>query len=251
MLMAVGTVARSTNFERSKYAPPSHINRVSFRSLIESARRIPGSQQARLDLGGQADPGAPYVFCVGEIELAKRKCVAIVGSRKVSEDGARRAGRLARELCAAGVVVVSGLAEGVDTAAHMGALQSGGRTIAVIGTPLNKAYPAANARLQETIYREHLLVSPFEPGAQVFKSNFPTRNKFMAALSDATVIIEASDTSGSLHQAAECQPSRLNRPLFIARSVVDDPRLTWPKKFLGAPNVRVLDSTADILSAIC
>jgi DNA processing protein len=145
---------------------------------------------------------------------------------------------------------MSGLAAGVDTEAHSATIQCGGRTVAVIGTPLDVAYPAANARLQEKIYREHLLVSPFPIGSRVFRSNFPERNKVMAALSDATVIMEASDTSGSLHQAAECRPDRLDRWLFISQSVVNDPRLTWPKKFLGGPKVKILRETSDVLAVL-
>jgi len=144
--------------------------------------------------------------------------------------------------------VVSGLARGIDTHAIAAALEAGGRVIAVIGTPLDKAYPAENARLQERIYREHLLISPFAPGARIHRGNFPARNRLMAALSDATVIIEARDTSGTRHQAAECV--RLRRWLFIARSIVDDSRLKWPTGFLGKPRVRVLTSSADVLEIL-
>ena len=146
---------------------------------------------------------------------------------------------------------MSGLAEGVDTCALSSAIEAGGKTIAVIGTPLEIAFPAKNAPLQETIYREHLLVSQFVAGSPVFKSNFPARNKIMAAISDATVIVEASDESGSLHQAAECGPKRLDRWLFIAKSLLEKPGVTWPKKFVGtSPKVRVLETTADILSVL-
>ena len=120
--------------------------------------------------------------------------------------------------------------------------------MAVIGTPLEKAYPAENKRLQEEIYREHLLLTPFAPGQRVFPSNFPQRNRVMALLSDATVIIEASNTSGTLHQAAECV--RQKRHLFIAKSVIDNPQLTWPDKFLGEQNVHILESTDQLVSII-
>jgi len=202
-------------------------------------------------------PGIPgarkkdqLIYCAGNLALVQRPCVAIVGSRKCSSQGAARARRLSRELAAAGVVVVSGLAEGIDTQAHLSALEHGGQVIGVIGTPLNKVFPAQNSALQEQVYREHLLVSPFIVGSQVWPSNFPRRNQVMAALSDATVIIEASDDSGSLHQADECRPEQLNRWLFIAQSVVDNKALTWPKRYLGAPNVRILRQTSDILEAI-
>lgn len=235
-----------------RYRPPTSTGVVGLWKLVEGIRRIPQSQLGRLTLPGiegTTDEG-PKLFYAGDLALVRRRCVAIVGSRDVSTEGAARTRRLARELWAAGVVVVSGLAAGVDTAAHEGAIEAGGRTVAVIGTPLDVAYPAQNAQLQETIYREHLLLSPFRHGNKVFRSNFPQRNKFMAAVTDATVIVEASDTSGSLHQAAECRLDRLDRWLFIARSVVEDPKLSWPKKFLNGPKVRVLEKTEDILAVL-
>jgi DNA processing protein len=120
--------------------------------------------------------------------------------------------------------------------------------VAVIGTPLSKAYPIENAALQETIYREHLLISPFAEGQAIFKSNFPARNRVMAAISDATVIIEASDTSGTLHQAAEC--TRLKRWLFIPQPVVEDPSIKWPAKFLSYERAVTLTHVSDILERI-
>jgi DNA processing protein len=129
-----------------------------------------------------------------------------------------------------GVVVVSGLAEGVDTAAHLAAITGKGKTIAVIGTPLDRVYPKQNAGLQKRIAEEHLLVSPFSLGFPVRPGNFPLRNRTMALLSDATVIIEATDTSSSLHQGWEAL--RLGRLLFITNSTVQDPALTWPRKML-------------------
>src|SRR5579859_2010657 len=156
--------------------------------------------------------------------------------------------RLARELSQSGVLVVSGLALGVDTEALKAALEASGRTIAVIGTPIDKAYPAENKRLQELIYRENLLISQFPPGKKTYPSNFPERNKLMATISDATVIVEASDTSGSLHQAAECL--KLNRWLFIAKSVLEDRTLQWPSKFTHYAKTRPLNVTDDILNAL-
>ncbi len=188
------------------------------------------------------------LFFAGDIGLLSQRCVSIVGTREASRDGVARASRLARELVQAGITIVSGLARGIDTAALTSAIEHGGRTAAVIGTPLSKAYPAENAALQETIWREHLLLTPFREGTTVFRANFPVRNRVMAAVSDATVIIEASDTSGTLHQAAECQ--RLGRWLFVAKSVVDDASLNWPRRFVGKPKVAVLQATSDIVNTI-
>jgi len=143
---------------------------------------------------------------------------------------------------------MSGLALGVDTAAHTAALAAGGSTVAVVGTPLDRAYPAENASLQETIYTHHLLISPFRAGERTYRSSFPKRNRVMAALSDATVIVEASDTSGSLHQAAECV--RLGRWLFIAKSLAENRDLEWPKKFLKSPRTAVLSETSDLVRTV-
>lgn len=152
--------------------------------------------------------------------------VAIVGSRRASPAGLARARKLSVLLVGRGVTVVSGLAEGIDTAAHTACIDRGGRTIAVIGTSLEGRYPKENAILQEKIMREHLCISQFAPGSETKRQNFPLRNRTMALLSDVTVIVEAADKSGSLHQGWEAL--RLNRGLFIANSVVSDASLKWP-----------------------
>lgn len=152
--------------------------------------------------------------------------VALVGSRKASPEGLRRAAKLSRALVAEGAVVVSGLAEGIDTAAHEAAIEAGGRTIAVLGTPIERPYPASNRNLFEQIAREHLVVSQFAANASVQPKNFPIRNRTMALIAHATVIVEAADKSGTLHQAWEAL--RLGRPLFILESITKNPQLSWP-----------------------
>lgn len=236
---------------RHRYAPPTDVRTATIKELLRDSPR--GKlEQGQLDLLQSVtmkdDDFQSVLFVAGDTGLLKERCIAIIGTRQVSEDGRRRATRLARELVERGVVVVSGLADGVDTAAMTSAIESGGKTIGVIGTPMGQAYPAKNAELQETVYRDHLLVTQFPEGSRVFPSNFPTRNRTMALLSDASVVIEASDSSGTLHQAAECQ--RLNRWLGIARSVVDNPSLTWPKKFLGYKKCFILESTDALLKAV-
>lgn len=192
---------------------------------------------------------APEMLWVaGDIELltAERR-VAIVGSRKASPEGVRRAAKLASELVAAGVVIVSGLADGIDRAAHEAAMRAGGRTIAVIGTPLGRCYPASHARLQEAIYRHHLLVSEFPAAHRTFPSDFVKRNRTMALLSHASIVVEASDGSGSLSQAAETR--RLQRPLFFLQSVLDDTALEWPARF-RANGASVLRETQQVIDAL-
>lgn len=156
--------------------------------------------------------------------------VSIVGARKSSNEGLARARRLAGLLAERRVVVVSGLAEGVDAAAHRSAIDRGGSTIAVIGTPLDRSYPKQNAELQAEIAAQHLLISQFPSGYPTKPANFPMRNRTMALVSDASVIIEASETSGSLSQGWEAL--RLGRPLFITKAMASDTKLKWPQKML-------------------
>jgi DNA processing protein len=240
--------SNSTDDSSPRYAAPHDWQRTSVSALLAGSPREELSPRQLNLLSTVVRDDKAGVFVSGDVTLLKGRCISIVGARKVSQDGATRARQLARRLAAAGVVIVSGLAEGVDTAAMRAAIAAQGRVVGVIGTPLDKAYPARNKRLQEEVYRDHLLVSQFASGSRVFPSNFPERNRLMALLSDATVVIEASDTSGSLHQAAECQ--RLGRWLFIARSVADDPALEWPKKFLAHGRCRVLDSTPALLATV-
>lgn len=157
--------------------------------------------------------------------------VSIVGSRKVSPMGLKRTSSLCQILVERGVVVVSGLAEGVDTAAHEAAISLGGRTIAVLGTPLDTAFPAKNRSLQDTIMKEHLAMSQFPPSSPSKRGNFPMRNRTMALISDATVIVEAGEKSGTVHQGWEAL--RLGRPLFLMESLVKNEALTWPKEMLS------------------
>jgi DNA processing protein len=157
--------------------------------------------------------------------------VSIVGTRKASADGRRRAQSLAKTLANHGIVVVSGLAAGIDRAAHEAAIEAGGRTIAVIGTPLDQSYPKENADLQETIARDHLLISQFPIGYPSLPKNFPLRNRTMALVTDATVIVEAGEQSGTLHQGWEAL--RLGRILFLMESVADDDALSWPKEMIS------------------
>ncbi|MGI4799391.1 MAG: DNA-processing protein DprA [Janthinobacterium lividum] len=231
---------------RARYNPPQFADQMLLEHLIHESGRDLGSEKQLNLLRGSGK--ATHVYIVGNYRLLDRPTVSIVGTREVSPAGRIRASRLARELASTDVVVMSGLAKGVDTAALTAAIQANGHVAAVIGTPLEQAYPKENANLQEEIYNNHVLISPFANGEAVYKGNFPKRNRVMAALSDATVIVEASDTSGTLHQAAECQ--RLGRWLFIMKSVVDDNSLNWPAKFIGKPKTAVLTRTLDLIEAI-
>jgi DNA processing protein len=172
------------------------------------------------------------LFIRGNRDLLERgPRVSVVGSREASPDGLKRAAVLSKALCRRGIIVVSGLAAGIDRAAHQAALDAGGDTIAVLGTPLDQFYPKENRGLQERIGAEQLLVSQFPFGYPVTQKNFPIRNRTMALLTDATVIVEAGERSGTLHQGWEAL--RLGRLLFVLESVARDRSLTWPKKMIN------------------
>lgn len=201
----------------------------------------------------------PVLYYCGDLGLLDTPRVSVVGSRKASQDGLARASRLAKELAEAGVSVVSGLAAGVDSAAMRSAsntLVDGtpGHLIGVIGTPIDECYPKQNADLQTYVANHGLLVSqvPFyRYSVQPFKTKryyFPERNELMAAISLATVIVEASDTSGTLAQARACLHQR--RPLFIMRSCVENKSVSWPRKWIDREGVFVLESTDQVVDAV-
>ena len=226
----------------ARYVPPTDWRQCDLGALLQ------GTRHRALAAGRSAIKADMRLFVVGDTAILKEPTVAIIGARKVSAAGAERARTLAAGLARARIVVMSGLAQGVDTQAMTAAIEAGGRTIGVIGTPLNKAYPAANARLQETVYRDHLLVSQFPAGSVVRPGNFPRRNKLMSALSDATAIVEASDKSGTLHQARECV--RLGRWLFIAESLMSNSRLTWPATFKAYERCIAFNDPAEIVERV-
>ncbi len=169
------------------------------------------------------------LFVSGKIELPlPHPRVAIIGTRKPSDEGLRIASRLSKTLAQQGVIIVSGLALGIDTAAHTAAIEAGGRTIAVLGTPLSQTYPRANAELQSFIMRSHLAVSQFDERHPTTRTNFVVRNRTMALIADASVIVESGEGGGSLHQGWEAL--RLGRPLFIHTREFAKPGLEWPRK---------------------
>lgn len=173
--------------------------------------------------------------------------VSVVGSRKASPAGLMEASQFAEALVGRGVTVVSGLADGVDTAAHRAAINAGGRTIAVLGTPLDQCTPTANRALQAEIMRSHLAISQFPQGAAVRPGNFPLRNRTMALISDATVICEAGEGSGTVHQGWEAH--RLGRPLFLMEGLFKKGVPGWAEELLSYGAMKLSLSQLDALFA--
>ena len=193
------------------------------------------------------------LYYQGAWELTETRSVAVVGTRKPTEDAIKRARRLSRELVARDFTVVSGLATGIDTAAHTAAIEAKGRTIAVIGTPLGVYYPPENKELQDRIASEFLLISQIPVlrySKQAVPQNrlfFPERNVTMSALTEATIIVEAGETSGTLTQARAALHQ--GRKLFVLDSLFNRDDLTWPATFEKRGAIRVRDAD-DIWKAL-
>lgn len=176
-------------------------------------------------------------------DLVYTRSVAVIGTRKPSKQGTARTRRLVKRLVADEFTVVSGLAAGIDTVAHTTAIELGGKTIGVIGTPISEVYPKQNARLQEQIANEYLLISQIpvwrysQQGPRGNRLFFPQRNMTMSALTEATIIVEAGERSGTLIQADAAL--KQGRRLFILDNCFRNTNLAWPEEFVKKGAVRV------------
>ncbi len=187
----------------------------------------------------------PLLFARGTL-IRDEPAVSVVGSRKASEQGLGIAAAVARELVSRRITVVSGLAQGIDTAAHRATIAAGGRTVAVIGTGISKVYPAENRDLQEEIASRGLVLSQFLPDAPPQKHHFPMRNATMSGYGLATVVVEAGEHSGARVQARIAVEH--GRPVILTDAVVK--RNEWAQALLGRPGVHQAASLAGVLSVI-
>ena len=176
----------------------------------------------------------PFLFAAGKLQ-SEDPAIAVVGSRKASERGLGIATSIATALANERVTVLSGLAAGIDAAAHIAALAAGGRTVAIIGTGINKQYPAANRVLQDEITRKGLVLSQFWPDAPPQKHNFLMRNAVMSGYGRATVVVEASEQSGARAQARMAVEH--GRPVILTDQVVAANE--WAKVLVNRPGVHV------------
>jgi DNA processing protein len=165
--------------------------------------------------------------------------LSVIGSRGASSEGLEDTKNIVKNLVRNGAIVVSGLARGIDTAAHKTAIEEGGDTIAVLGTPLDKTYPRENFQLQDLMMRQYMVISQFPFGYPTKPRDFVIRNRTMALISNASIIIEAGDTSGSLHQGWEAL--RLGKPLFIWKTLLKNTSINWPQKMLKYGAVELSD----------
>jgi DNA processing protein len=187
----------------------------------------------------------PLIFVSGALAREDARSIAVIGARRATREGLTTATMIAEGLVAAGYVVVSGLAAGIDTAAHRAAHGAGGRTVAVIGTGLRHAYPAENAALQRHIASEGAVLSQFWPETPPSRDTFPMRNAVMSGFALGTVVVEASHRSGARLQARLALAH--GRPVFLLRTLLAQ---SWAQEMARRPDVHVVDGPEQITSTI-
>lgn len=189
----------------------------------------------------------PFLFYRGDLATeADRNSVAVVGTRDASELGLSRAVRVSRELSEAGFTISSGLARGIDTAAHETALHFERRTLAVLGTGITRCYPKENSGLLEKITHSGAVLSQFWPSRSPGRDTFPRRNHVTSGISLGSVVIEASRTSGAKMQARVA--SEQGRHVLLLRSLVDTQE--WARKMVDAGRATTVDSTTQIIERL-
>jgi DNA processing protein len=187
----------------------------------------------------------PALFVRGRLDASDARSVAVVGTRRASANGLAQAEAIAKGLVEAGCVVVSGLAAGIDTASHRAALEAGGRTVAVIGTGLRHVFPKPNAELQDRLGRETAVLSQFWPGQEPRKWTFPQRNAVMSGFARATVVVEASHTSGARMQARIALEH--GRPVFLLESLLEH---AWAVDYQHRPGTYVVSDAEQIVEKL-
>jgi DNA processing protein len=188
----------------------------------------------------------PMVFVAGALAPEDTRGVAVVGARKATPTGTEQAGAIAEHLAERGYTVVSGLATGIDTAAHTAALGRRGRTVAVIGTGLARCYPPQNRALQSRIARECAVVSQFWPDSPPSRRSFPMRNAVMSGIALATIVVEASETSGARMQARLALAQ--GRPVFLVAQLLE--HQAWARDYARRPGTEVVREPREITDVL-
>ena len=217
------------------------IARARSRSVTLLVQGEPAYPQELLDL---ADPPA-FLYALGDSEILRGRRVGIVGTRHASSSGERIAHQMATALVRAGAVVVSGMAFGIDAAAHRGALDAGGGTIAVLGGGVDLPYPPSHAMLHERIASSGLVLAESPIGSRPVKGAFPKRNRIIAALSEVLVVIEAGDRSGALITSRIALD--LGRTVAAVPGPIDSPRNIGSNRLL-ADGAAFIGRVEDVIS---
>lgn len=238
MQQILGTAAlshlRAARSEEGFYRLFANLERKGIRAVTRLSDDYPAA------LTGIYDP-PPTLYVRGDCPLNADRMFAIVGSRRCTRDGQRAAREIARELAEQGVTVVSGLARGVDSCAHRGALDGGGRTVAVLGCGVDVAYPPENAALiDEILSTGGALISEYTPGTQPSPGNFPPRNRIISGMTAGTLLVEGTKASGGM--------ITVNQALEQGRDVFAVPGSLYSPLSEG-PNGMLVDGAIPVLSA--
>jgi DNA processing protein len=185
------------------------------------------------------------LFVIGNADLLARKLVAIVGTRDATAYGLRATRAISTALAKAGIAVVSGMARGIDAAAHRAALEAGGDTIAVLGTGVDVPYPAGHRELHRIIGERGLVISECGSGMRAHKGSFPKRNRIIAALSRLIIVVEAGHKSGALNTATHAID--LDRPVAVVPGPIDSPQSAGANQLIR-DGASVIASVADALA---
>jgi len=235
------------------------------RGILVAARKAARAQfvaaeraGARCICDGQPDFPAPlrdldaiptHLWVLGDpTVLADTPSISIVGTRRLTVYGERVARSVATAFARHGVVVVSGMARGIDSVGHVAALDAGGKTVAVLGTGVDVAYPAGNRPLHRRIQKQGVVVSEAPMGAHAIRGSFPRRNRIIAALGQATIVVEAGVMSGALNTADWADT--INRPVGIVPGPIDSPACLGTNQRLRDGGGQCIATVADALGLI-
>lgn len=235
----VKTIANNRNLEKiDKYI--KKVKDIGIKIYLSNQEEYP------VNLKTIYDP-PPVLYCLGELKQEDKEAIAIVGSRKASDYGLKTAEKLAEQLVQNGITVVSGMAMGIDAAAHRGAIRGGGRTIAVFACGVTNPYPKSNINLYREILKNGAVVSEYPLGMQPHPGNFPARNRIISGLALGSLIVEANIKSGSLITADFALEQ--GRDVFAVPGNINSP------SSLGTNNLikngaKLVDCVEDILSEL-
>lgn len=247
-LEALPELARNGGGRSPQIADKRAVAREVERTLALGGRYLFLGEAAYPSLLAETDSAPPVLIIRGDSSLATKPVVAVVGARNASAAAVRFARGLAQELSAEGIVIASGLARGIDTAAHIGALaQPAGGTIGVIASGLDIVFPPENAALQEQIASQALLVTEHVPGREPLARHFPARNRIIAGLALGTIVVEAAPRSGSLITARLANEA--GREVMAVPGSPLDPRAQGCN-LLIREGATLIQSAADVLEAV-
>ena len=186
----------------------------------------------------------PVLFVRGRVELLNTLMLGVVGTRRPSAYGTAAAGKLSKDLALAGLTIVSGMARGIDTAAHRGALEAEGPTLAVFGCGVDQVYPAENRKLAEQIATQGLLVSEFPMAAPAYPQNFPIRNRIISGMSVGVLVVEGSEYSGSAITAKLA--AEQNREIFAVPGNITS-KMSWGPNLLIKQGAKLVQEWNDVV----